>query len=100
MSFVYDYKPHLCLGIHGQPIGAWDEDTAPVTQGVGYCTHDSILFPTWHRPYMLLYEVRSFHTAALNFSGRSRPLTQLATDIRGDEESRWAVSSSRPSSAE
>jgi tyrosinase len=22
----------------------------------GYCTHLSILFPTWHRPYLALYE--------------------------------------------
>lgn len=24
----------------------------------GYCTHISVLFPTWHRPYVSLYEVR------------------------------------------
>lgn len=23
----------------------------------GYCTHSSILFPTWHRPYLALFEV-------------------------------------------
>ena len=23
----------------------------------GYCTHGSILFPTWHRPYLSLFEV-------------------------------------------
>ncbi|KAK5657068.1 hypothetical protein OQA88_3595 [Cercophora sp. LCS_1] len=22
----------------------------------GYCTHSSVLFPTWHRPYLVLYE--------------------------------------------
>lgn len=25
---------------------------------MGYCTHGSILFPTWHRPYLALFEVR------------------------------------------
>ena len=24
----------------------------------GYCTHSSILFITWHRPYLALFEVR------------------------------------------
>ena len=24
----------------------------------GYCTHSSILFTTWHRPYLALFEVR------------------------------------------
>ncbi|KAI1113782.1 Di-copper centre-containing protein [Nemania sp. NC0429] len=43
-------------GIHGMPYVPWDEDTDPVTPEQGYCTHDSLLFPCWHRPYMLLYE--------------------------------------------
>ncbi|KAG7292970.1 hypothetical protein NEMBOFW57_003015 [Staphylotrichum longicolle] len=25
-------------------------------ENTGYCTHSSVLFPTWHRPYMALYE--------------------------------------------
>ena len=45
-------------GIHGMPYKAWDgvggEDPA---QEAGYCTHGSVLFPTWHRPYIALYEV-------------------------------------------
>ncbi|KAI1812818.1 common central domain of tyrosinase-domain-containing protein [Poronia punctata] len=43
-------------GIHGMPYKPWDEDTKPVTPEEGYCTHDSILFPTWHRPYVMLFE--------------------------------------------
>ncbi|KAK4456428.1 hypothetical protein QBC42DRAFT_238563 [Cladorrhinum samala] len=45
-------------GIHGQPFVPWDEDhTAKVENSKsGYCTHNSILFTTWHRPYMLLFE--------------------------------------------
>ena len=27
------------------------------SENTGYCTHSSVLFPTWHRPYMALYEV-------------------------------------------
>ncbi|KAK0718697.1 common central domain of tyrosinase-domain-containing protein [Apiosordaria backusii] len=43
-------------GIHGMPYQPWDEDTDAITANEGYCTHDSLLFPSWHRPYMLLYE--------------------------------------------
>ncbi|TFY82262.1 hypothetical protein EWM64_g1750 [Hericium alpestre] len=46
-------------GIHGLPYVPWDgSGEQPVsTQGwEGYCTHGSVLFPTWHRPYMMLYE--------------------------------------------
>ncbi|KAF8316752.1 Di-copper centre-containing protein [Clavulina sp. PMI_390] len=47
-------------GIHGQPIVPWDEKTESQTAGVGYCFHNSLLFPTWHRPYMLLFEQRVY----------------------------------------
>jgi tyrosinase len=46
-------------GIHGYPYQPWDEANYTAAAGsAGYCTHNSILFPCWHRPYMLLYEVR------------------------------------------
>ncbi|KAI0647845.1 photo-regulated tyrosinase [Trametes meyenii] len=44
-------------GIHGLPYTPWN-DVGP-TQGnrwLGYCTHGSVLFPTWHRPYVALFE--------------------------------------------
>jgi len=48
-------------GIHGLPYIPWDDATGepfdPNTQWGGYCTHGSVLFPTWHRPYVMLYEV-------------------------------------------
>jgi tyrosinase len=48
-------------GIHGLPYVQWEGagGTRPV-QGAGwrgYCTHGSYIFPTWHRPYVALYEV-------------------------------------------
>ncbi|KAK9805286.1 hypothetical protein WJX72_011147 [[Myrmecia] bisecta] len=56
-------------GIHGQPYVAWDNvmgsasPSGPVSiepatrdEFQGYCWHSSVLFPTWHRPYMLLME--------------------------------------------
>lgn len=48
-------------GIHGQPYTAWNGASGSFTQEKwgfgGYCTHGSVLFPTWHRPYLLLFEV-------------------------------------------
>ncbi|KAB8269268.1 tyrosinase [Aspergillus minisclerotigenes] len=37
--------------IHGFPLLPWDNVPAKF-----YCPHNSFIFPTWHRPYMLLYE--------------------------------------------
>ena len=54
-------------GIHGLPYRtwpdqAWNEDIKgkPLNEGDpfgGFCTHSSILFLPWHRPYMALFEV-------------------------------------------
>ena len=50
-------------GIHGLPNIAWDGAVGATSfdpnsgQWGGYCTHGSVLFPTWHRPYVMLYEV-------------------------------------------
>jgi len=67
-------------GIHGLPYEPWasspdvsepenkvtigsedwldgsNGDKPPQTRK-GYCTHGNVLFPTWHRPYVALYEV-------------------------------------------
>lgn len=44
-------------GIHGRPYAPWDNVNGPNGDyGTGYCTHDSILFPVWHRPYLALFE--------------------------------------------
>ncbi|KAF7563483.1 hypothetical protein G7046_g620 [Stylonectria norvegica] len=48
-------------GIHGLPYESWPKGdkkieslkTEPVT---GFCTHSSILFLSWHRPYLALFE--------------------------------------------
>ncbi|KAL8693817.1 MAG: hypothetical protein Q9218_001417 [Villophora microphyllina] len=41
-------------GIHGVPFRSWDGVNGK--NYAGYCTHASTLFPTWHRPYMALFE--------------------------------------------
>ncbi|KAF8243965.1 Di-copper centre-containing protein [Wilcoxina mikolae CBS 423.85] len=44
-------------GIHGEPYKPWDgEADARGRKPGGYCTHSSVLFLTWHRPYLALYE--------------------------------------------
>ena len=45
-------------GIHGVPRQNYDNvgQCAACSGTDGYCTHDSILFPSWHRAYMALFE--------------------------------------------
>ncbi|KIM27071.1 hypothetical protein M408DRAFT_173274 [Serendipita vermifera MAFF 305830] len=47
-------------GIHGRPYTPYDEPANAPTGSLGafggYCTHSSILFPPWHRPYLALFE--------------------------------------------
>ncbi|KAK6530632.1 hypothetical protein TWF281_007471 [Arthrobotrys megalospora] len=45
-------------GIHGIPFQAWPDpkETGDFDKTRGYCPHGSILFATWHRPYMLILE--------------------------------------------
>jgi hypothetical protein len=57
----------LAQGIHGLPLKSWDESDQ---KDGGYCTHGVPLFATWHRPYVLLYEV--FYTLASKMSAAFR----------------------------
>ncbi|PGH30982.1 hypothetical protein GX50_06255 [[Emmonsia] crescens] len=45
-------------GIHGQPYVPYDEPDTKMedAKDKGYCTHNNILFPIWHRPYLALLE--------------------------------------------
>ena len=38
------------------PYHEWDEPGQPPKPHDLYCTHATALFPTWHRPYLLLFE--------------------------------------------
>lgn len=67
-------------GIHGYPEQTWDNADPPKPDPDpkklrpgdqpfgGYCHHNTVAFPTWHRPYMLLFEVCLSHQVFL--SGR------------------------------
>jgi len=63
----YDTPYHETLsyfqvaGIHGYPANLpWDNSTPPTHRRDQnhriYCTHNLMTFPTWHRPYMALFE--------------------------------------------
>ncbi|KAL1969229.1 hypothetical protein VTN77DRAFT_483 [Rasamsonia byssochlamydoides] len=41
-------------GIHGLPYRAWDGVEG--SYQTGYCSHGANTFPTWHRPYVALFE--------------------------------------------
>ena len=49
----------MTLGIHGMPKENWNgyENTEERGSKYGYCHHSQNTFPTWHRPYMYLFEV-------------------------------------------
>ena len=50
----------LLKGIHGAPFTDYGGVKAlPDAETNGFCPHVSILFPTWHRPYLVFIEVRS-----------------------------------------
>lgn len=66
-------------GIHGLPYIPWDGVTGnkpfnPNAQWGGYCTHGSVLFPTWHRPYVMLYEVSQQHPSPSSLVHPLKPL--------------------------
>ncbi|KAF2849362.1 Di-copper centre-containing protein [Plenodomus tracheiphilus IPT5] len=43
-------------GIHGRPFVSWNNFPTPLVNQAGFCPHANILFGTWHRPYLALFE--------------------------------------------
>ncbi|KAJ3505393.1 hypothetical protein NLJ89_g7442 [Agrocybe chaxingu] len=77
-------------GIHGLPYIPWDDATGdqawdPSTQWGGYCTHGSVLFPTWHRPYVMLFEQivqKNAEAIAATYRVDQAAWKQAASDLR------------------
>ncbi|KZS90419.1 Di-copper centre-containing protein [Sistotremastrum niveocremeum HHB9708] len=87
-------------GIHGQPLVPWDENTESQSPGSGYCTHGSILFPLWHRPYIVLFEQRLYEIMRDDIIP-SFPQNQQADLLAAAQTWRfpywdWAAKKSRP----
>lgn len=73
MTFEDQLSYFRIAGIHGLPATSWDSDPVPAIASGSYkdghyakkeatpqfyCPHQSLIFPTWHRAYMLLFEQR------------------------------------------
>ncbi|KAG5918288.1 hypothetical protein E4U42_006925 [Claviceps africana] len=75
-------------GIHGVPFTTWNGvEPVPGANQSGYCTHSSVLFPMWHRPYLALFEQQMYkmvNEIALMFTNTTqRQLYQeAAADFR------------------
>ncbi|PVF95429.1 Di-copper centre-containing protein [Serendipita vermifera] len=70
-------------GIHGRPYIAYD-GAAGVGNLGGYCTHSSILFPPWHRPYLALFE----QTLA-------KHVADIANEYQGDQKQKYVNAAQR-----
>ncbi|KAJ7022230.1 photo-regulated tyrosinase [Mycena alexandri] len=74
--------------IHGYPFMSWNNSGATVNDDAvfwGYCTHGTILFPTWHRPYMALFEQTIQENAigiAKKYTSRADEFLDAAYDLR------------------
>lgn len=73
-------------GIHGVPRTNWNGvgQCSTCSGADGYCTHDSVLFPSWHRAYLALFEQQLVATAvsianAWPTSGNSITRAQMQT---------------------
>ena len=67
---------HMIASIHGagaHPYRGAENNTSPFNNStaakngdrwMGYCEHNDVLFPTWHRPYVLLLEKSITSTAS------------------------------------
>lgn len=79
MSATDPLSYYQVAGIHGQPYVPWN-DVGPCSNCTlaGYCTHQSTLFPTWHRTYLALFE-QSLVANAL----------AVANEFKGDDKARY-----------
>lgn len=65
----------MYIGIHGLPKLPWNNIQAAQAENdreVGYCIHGDVLFPSWHRPYLALLEVRDHQGPSLQY-GQADP---------------------------
>ena len=55
------YRVLIDQAIHGLPSEQWDgiANKNSSSRASGYCTHGELVFPTWHRVYMAMFEVWS-----------------------------------------
>ncbi|KAK6537137.1 hypothetical protein TWF694_011335 [Orbilia ellipsospora] len=83
-------------GIHGAPYVPWPDpkETGNFNTKWGYCTHRSVIFALWHRPYMLALEQTLYYAAkniANTFSGSDKKKYQDAAKLVRWPYWDWAV---------
>ncbi|KAI9698509.1 MAG: hypothetical protein M1836_004090 [Candelina mexicana] len=86
-------------GIHGRPFIPWDGSNGP-NGFTGYCTHNSILFPPWHRPYLALFEQvlwNNAQTIAASYPSAQKAKYQAAAVTFRIPYWDWALSPQMPS---
>ncbi|KAK5746411.1 hypothetical protein LTR17_000791 [Elasticomyces elasticus] len=76
-------------GIHGVPRQNWNDvgQCSTCSDADGYCTHDSVLFPGWHRAYMALFEQQFL--SVVNQIAASYPTAQQAAMKGAASTMRW-----------
>ncbi|KAL2209786.1 Di-copper centre-containing protein [Sarocladium strictum] len=63
------------VGIHGLPFVSWNGVGNVAGGGNGYCPHNEVLFSTWHRPFLALFEqilVGHARTIANKYTGSNK----------------------------
>jgi tyrosinase len=82
---IHGHTYYAIAGIHGLPQKVYDSAESPGAKG--YCEHGTVLFPTWHRPYILLFEqaiIREAITIAneLNDAASKNKCLEIANSLR------------------
>jgi tyrosinase len=82
----HDLSYYQLSGIHGYPFTSWQYPPRNPGPQLGYCTHASSIFTTWHRPYVALLEQTLYEEAvsiAKRFTGPDASKYQAAAeDVR------------------
>ncbi|KAL9630868.1 MAG: hypothetical protein Q9164_006201 [Protoblastenia rupestris] len=98
LSYFQVSGESLSLCIHGRPYIPWDGVPGPYE--AGYCTHSSILFPSWHRPYLALFEqiiVNNAQQIAATYPNASRSRYEAAAQSLRIPYWDWALNATMPS---
>ncbi|KAJ6437673.1 tyrosinase [Purpureocillium lavendulum] len=88
-------------GIHGRPFIEWNATGTRSTDGwAGYCPHGELMFLSWHRPYVVLFEqvlvLQARKIASTYPPGVRDEYMQAAEDLRAPFWD-WAADAKVPS---
>ncbi|KAF2685861.1 Di-copper centre-containing protein [Lentithecium fluviatile CBS 122367] len=64
-------------GVHGRPFVTWNNQ-GPVLNQAGYCPHGQVLFGSWHRPYLSVFEQALYMNA-----------NEVVGTFPADQQQRW-----------